>query len=58
MDLNGTGYFKGKGKAIPVQTWTGPEVCRNLRLKISRKSAHEVGTFVRNMYWPPLPHRK
>jgi len=23
---------KGKAKAIPVQTWTGPEGCRMLRL--------------------------
>jgi hypothetical protein len=24
--------FKGKGKAIPLQAWTGPEDCRRLRL--------------------------
>jgi hypothetical protein len=24
--------LKGKGKAIPVQPWTGPEVSRRLRL--------------------------
>jgi len=23
---------KGKGKAIPLQAWTGPEGCRRLRL--------------------------
>jgi len=23
---------KGKGKAIPIQAWTGPEVSRRLRL--------------------------
>ena len=25
-------YIKGKGKAIPLQAWTGPEVSRRLRL--------------------------
>jgi len=24
--------FKGKGKAIPIHTWTGPEGSRKLRL--------------------------
>ena len=24
---------KGKGKAIPVQAWTGPDDCRRLRLQ-------------------------
>jgi len=27
-----TEMSKGKGKAIPLQTWTGPEVSRRLRL--------------------------
>jgi hypothetical protein len=26
------GKSKGKGKAIPLQAWTGPEGCRRLRL--------------------------
>jgi hypothetical protein len=25
-------YIKGKGKAFPLQTWTGPEGSRRLRL--------------------------
>jgi hypothetical protein len=25
-------YYKGKGKAIPLQAWTGPEGSRRLRL--------------------------
>jgi hypothetical protein len=25
------GYIEGKGKAIPVQAWTGPEGSRRLR---------------------------
>jgi hypothetical protein len=24
--------WNGKGKAIPIQAWTGPEGCRSLRL--------------------------
>jgi hypothetical protein len=37
-----TGNFKStvKGKAIPVQAWTGPEDSRRLRLQISGQSAH------------------
>jgi len=27
-----TYVYKGKGKAIPLQTWTGPEGSRRLRL--------------------------
>jgi len=27
-----TGKVKGKGKAIPLQTWTGPKGSRRLRL--------------------------
>jgi len=27
-----TGKVKGKGKAIPLQAWTGPEVSMRLRL--------------------------
>jgi hypothetical protein len=30
--LEVTHIFVKKGKAIPLQSWTGPEVCRNLRL--------------------------
>jgi len=28
---------KGKGKAIPLQAWTGPEGCRRLRLPDFKK---------------------
>jgi hypothetical protein len=28
----GPKHVKGKGKAIPLQAWTGPEVSRRLRL--------------------------
>jgi len=44
---------KSKGKALPVQAWTGPEGFR--RLKISRKSTHEGGMIVSPTHRPPLP---
>jgi hypothetical protein len=28
---------KGKGKAIPLRAWTGPEACRRLRLPDLKK---------------------
>jgi len=32
IDILVKGKCKGKGKAIPLQTWTGPESSRSLRL--------------------------
>jgi hypothetical protein len=32
LNVNAMVKVKGKGKAIPLQTWTGPEVSRRLRL--------------------------
>jgi len=46
---------KGKGKAIPLQAWTGPEDSGRLRPQISRQSAHEGGKVVSPKYRPPLP---
>jgi hypothetical protein len=45
---------KGKGKAVPLQAWTGPGVSRRLRLQISKHSAHEGGK-VSPTHRPPLP---
>ena len=39
--------LKGKGKAIPLQTWTGPEGSRRLRLPDFKTISTER--------WPPLP---
>jgi hypothetical protein len=49
---------KGKGKAIPLQTWTGPEGSEGSGSQISRQSAHEGGKVVSPTHWLPLPHRK
>jgi len=47
-----------KGKAIPLQAWTGPEGTRRLRFPDVRQSAHEGGKVVSPMHQPPLPLRK
>ena len=52
VSLRGFYSKKGKGKAIPVQPWTGPEGARNLRLP---QSANEGGKVVSPTHRPPLP---
>ena len=47
----------GKGKAISLQVWTGPEGSWKLRLP-DFKTVHEGGKVVSCMHRPPLPHRK
>jgi hypothetical protein len=49
--------IKGKGKAIPLQAWTGPEGFRRLRPQTSRQLAHEGGKVVSPTHPPPLPPR-
>ena len=49
-----TAPSKGKGKAIPLQAWTGPEGSRRLRLT-DFKTAHEGGRVVSPTHRPPLP---
>ena len=46
---------KGKGKANPLQAWTGPEGSKSLRLTDFKKSAHEGGKVVSPTHQPPLP---
>ena len=36
-------YVKGKGKAVPLQAWTGPEDCRKLRLPDFVTTAQDGG---------------
>ena len=44
----------GKGKAIPVQAWTGPVVSMWLSLPTSRQSGNECGQIVSPTHQPPL----
>jgi len=46
---------QGKGKAIPLQVWTGPEVCRSLRLPDFKHSAYEGGNVVSPTHQTQLP---
>jgi hypothetical protein len=44
----------GKGKAIRLQAWTGPEDSKSLRLPDFRQSAHEGGKVASPTYRQPL----
>ena len=57
MDLNKMTMVKGKGKAIPLQAWTGPEGSTRLRLPVF-KTAHEGGKVVSPTHRPSLPPRE
>ena len=43
-----------KGKAFPLQTWTGPECSRRLRLPDFKTTAHEGGKVVSRTHRTPL----
>jgi hypothetical protein len=44
-----------KGKAVPLQAWSGPEVSRKLRLPDFMTTAQDVGKVVSRTHRPPLP---
>jgi hypothetical protein len=46
---------KGKGKAVPLQAWSGPEVSRKLRFPDFMTTAQDGGKVVRLRDRPPLP---
>jgi hypothetical protein len=46
---------KGKGKAVPLQAWSGPDGSRNLRSPDFMTTAQDGGTFVILTHRPPLP---
>jgi len=48
-------HFIRKGKAIPLQAWTGPESSRSLRFPDFMTTAHESGKVVSLTNRPPLP---
>ena len=44
-----------KGKAVPLQAWSGPEGSRNLRVPDFMKTAQDGGKVVSLTHRPPLP---
>jgi hypothetical protein len=44
-----------KGKAVPLQAWSGPEGSRKLRLPDFITKAQDGGKVASLMQWPPLP---
>jgi hypothetical protein len=46
---------KGKGKAVLLQAWSGPESSRKLRFPDYMTTAQDGGKFVSLTHRPPLP---
>ena len=44
-----------KGKAVPLQAWSGPEDTRKLRFPDFMTTAQDDGKVVSLTHWPPLP---
>ena len=50
--------LKGKGTAVLLQAWTGPEGSRKLRLPDYMTTAQDCGKVISLRYRPLLPRRK
>ena len=48
-------HIKGKGKAVPLQVWSGPEGSRKLRFPDFMTMAQDGGKVVSLTHRPPLP---
>ena len=46
---------RGKGKAVPLQAWNGPEGSRKLRFSDFMTTAQDGGKVVSLTHWPPFP---
>jgi hypothetical protein len=46
---------KNKGKAVPLQAWSGPQGSRNLRFPDYMTTAQDGGKVVSLTHRPPLP---
>jgi hypothetical protein len=46
---------KGKGKAVPLEAWIGPEGSKKLRFPDFMKTVQDGGKFVSLTHRPPLP---
>ena len=51
-------YGKRKGKAVPLQAWSGPEGSRKLRFPDFMTTAQDGGKVVSSTHRSPLPPRK
>jgi hypothetical protein len=49
------GASKGKGKAVPLQAWSGPEGSRKLRFPDFMTTAQDGSKIVSLKHRPPLP---
>jgi len=47
--------FTGKGKAVPLQSWSDPEGSRKLRFPYFMTTAQDGGKVVSLTHRPPLP---
>jgi hypothetical protein len=47
--------YKGKGKAVPLQAWSGPEGSRKLRFPDFLTTAHDGGKVVSHTHRTHLP---
>jgi len=48
-------YVLNKGKAVPLQAWSGPEGSRKLRFIDFKTTAQDGGRDVSLTHRPPLP---
>jgi hypothetical protein len=51
-------HIKGKGKAVALEAWSGPEGSRKLRFPDFMTTAQDGGKVVSLTHRPPLPLRK
>ena len=58
LRLNFEVHLKGKGRAVPLQAWSGPEGSRRLRFLDFMTTAQDGVKVVSLTHWPPLPPRK
>jgi len=53
-DLQPQLFLPIKGKAVPLQAWSGPEGSTELRFQDFMATAQDGGKVVSLMHWPPL----
>ena len=55
LDMKPNSDGKGKGKAVPLQAWSGPEGSRKLCFPGYMTTAQDGGKVVSLTHRPPLP---